>query len=633
MSATAEPYERRSVLLQGGRTAEMLSVRQEMDTVTVLKALEIPEMGAAIIVTGNTKPFPPPLENRLMDLLGRGVAQAAVESNAILIDDGTKEGVSAIVGQGVADRGGKSKLIGVLPQGKSAGVESPAGEQELDPNHTHFIRDEQEKDVSQAVTMSRLAEVASCNKDWILTILVGGEMEGASLDMVLQAVRRGWQLLVIEGSGPLADEITRLKREAQKVEKRTGRTWKYAKTFFSSNPLTSLRETNPRLYEILSDGKIIIIGTSFDAIQLRNLIKGIFTHPPKENILWTAWQKFAEYDKNSGRHRSHYHWLKNVPLVLGVLSTVLVLIYSVPMGVSLMAEGDPSQLGGNLAGEVARSQLWANWYVTFMGGLATLRLNPYVDLFFRFVIILLPISITIIMGIETRLKLGSKYILLRGAAEAVKRGIYSYRVLENREGNTPELLLPYNRQMLATHLAKISKYLSESDVNEAAFTPYEGRIPPNMFGAEAYDDGFSPLDPETYLKIRVGDQLKFYTKRTMQYEKRIRRLQTSMLIFGGIGTFLAAVGAQYWLPFSAAIVSAATAYLEYQQLEQILTKYNLTKASLETARANWLALSDEERPKNIQRLVREVEAILESENQGWVQFVSQVQEGQGQAVA
>ena len=68
------------------------------------------------------------------------------------------------------------------------------------------------------------------------------------------------------------------------------------------------------------------------------------------------------------------------------------------------------------------------------------------------------------------------------------------------EGET--IVGQYNRQMLATHLAKISKYLSESDVNEAAFTPYEGRIPPNMFGAEAYDDGFSPLDPETYLKIR-----------------------------------------------------------------------------------------------------------------------------------
>jgi len=71
--------------------------------------------------------------------------------------------------------------------------------------------------------------------------------------------------------------------------------------------------------------------------------------------------------------------------------------------------------------------------------------------------------------------------------------------------------------------------------------------------------------------------------------------------------------------------------LEYQQLETILTKYNLTKTSLENVRSNWLAsqetkVNKEQHEKNIQNLVREVEAILESENQGWVQYVSQAQE-------
>jgi hypothetical protein len=262
-----------------------------------------------------------------------------------------------------------------------------------------------------------------------------------------------------------------------------------------------------------------------------------------------------------------------------------------------------------------------------MNFLASLRLYPALDLIFRFTIIVLPITISIYIGIETRLKLGSKYILLRGAAEAVKRGIYSYRALGNRNVNSAEIHLPYNKPTLDEHLGKISKLLLESDVNEAAFNPYGGSIPPNMFGAEAYDDGFSFLEPDQYLKIRVGDQLKFYTQRTNQYEKRIRRLQYSMLILGGLGTFLAAIGAQYWIPFTAAIVSAATAFLEYQQLEHILTKYNLTKTSLENAQSKWMSLKEEERLAYIPKLVRDVEAILESENQGWVQYVNQVQEG------
>jgi hypothetical protein len=103
-----------------------------------------------------------------------------------------------------------------------------------------------------------------------------------------------------------------------------------------------------------------------------------------------------------------------------------------------------------------------------------------------------------------------------------------------------------------------------------------------------------------------------------------------MLIWGAVGTFLTAVGAQYWLPITAAIVSAMTAFLEYQQLEQILTKYNLTKNSLENIKSNWLSLPNRESPENVQNLVREVEATLESENQGWVQYVSQAQEHKDQ---
>ncbi|HLO17003.1 MAG TPA: SLATT domain-containing protein, partial [Anaerolineales bacterium] len=91
----------------------------------------------------------------------------------------------------------------------------------------------------------------------------------------------------------------------------------------------------------------------------------------------------------------------------------------------------------------------------------------------------------------------------------------------------------------------------------------------------------------------------------------------------------AAIGAQYWLPLTAAIVSTATAYLEYQQLEQILTKYNLTRSSLENIRSNWLALPEAERSKNVQKLVRDVEATLEGEHQGWVQYVSHLKEESG----
>lgn len=616
MPTQPDSFEKKSILFENGKSAQLLQLRQALDA-ELLKSLDIPPAQAAIIIAGSATPFQPRLKNRLTDLISRGVAQAALESDAILIDEGTNSGVSEIVGQGVADRGRKTKLIGVLPPRKATSPEEPVTEdaKNLDANHTHFLLNEEAQQVSQAEAMCRLAQAASENPDWILTILVGGESEGTALDLALETVRRRWPLVVIEGSGPLADQIVKIKKEMLAVEKRTGRIWKWIRPFSGPNPLARLRDTNPRLYEIISDGKLMVVGADFDAIQLRNLIKGLF-QPPREKILWTAWQRFAEYDTNSIRHRDAWRRLKNVPLYLGVYSTLLVLIYST-------TDLNPQNIiGGD------QSPLWAGWYTGSMSWLGNfIRTYPLLDLILRFTIILLPITASIFLGIETRLKLGSKYLVLRGAAETVKRGIYSYRVLKDRIQNSPELLLPYNQQGLATHLGNVSKLLTDSDVNEAAFAPYGGPIPPNMFGTEAYDDGFSTLDPETYARIRIGDQLKFYTLRTNQYEKRIRRLQYLMLILGGGGTFLAAIGAQYWLPLTAGIVSAATAYLEYQQLDQLLTKYNLTKSSLESAHADWQALSEEERqdPKKIQSLVQHVEAILESENQGWVQYIKQAQ--------
>lgn len=615
MSTAPDSSEKKTILFENGQSAEVLHIRQATDANEILKALSVPEAEAAIIVGGSSATFPDHIKNRLLDLVSRGVAQAALESKAILIDEGTKGGVSELVGQGAVDRGRKQHLVGVLPRGTTS-PDDPESGNSLEVNHTRFFLNEGEQLPRQAEMMCRLADAVGSKKGWILTVLVGGEPQGMALNLALETIRRGWTLVVIEGSGGLADQMVDIKKRIRSRQRRTGRWWKLIYRLSRSNPVEHLRDSNPRLYEVISDGRIMVVSKDFDATQLRNLIKGIFVSARK-TILWTAWQRFAEYDQNSSRHRDEWRKLRNRPLYLGVLSTLLVLLHST-------ATLDPARL---IEGE--QNLPWASIYtgvITMLGNF--IRNYSGLDLALRLAIIALPIIITYFLSLETRLKLGSKYLVLRGAAEAVKRGIYSFRVLKGRTKDSPESLLPYDEQDLAKHLGRVSKLLSDSDVNESAFVPYGGLLPPNMFGTEAYDDGFSPLSPETYVRVRIGDQLKFYTTRTNQFEKQIRSLQSWMLIFGGIGAFLAAVGAQYWLPLTAAIVSAATAYLEYQQWEQLLAKYNLTKASLEIVQADWLALPEDEREddKRVQSLVREVEAILESENQGWVQYIKQAQE-------
>jgi hypothetical protein len=151
-----------------------------------------------------------------------------------------------------------------------------------------------------------------------------------------------------------------------------------------------------------------------------------------------------------------------------------------------------------------------------------------------------------------------------------------------------------------------------------------------MYAASAIDDGVSSLTGDEYVKIRVGDQIQFYSRRTNQMERKLRWLQVAILVFGAVGAFLAATDLQYWLPITAALVTALTAFVEYRQFEQILIKYNFAKSTLEDLYAWWRSLSDVERTAgtaiadaNIRRLVRETEAVLESENSGWVQYLKE----------
>jgi hypothetical protein len=85
--------------------------------------------------------------------------------------------------------------------------------------------------------------------------------------------------------------------------KRRGKLWQWTYKIPDLDRLNRLQATNPRLFEIIRDGNISIIKKKSGADQLRKVIMRLFTDPHKEDVLWTAWQRFAEYDLNSSKHR------------------------------------------------------------------------------------------------------------------------------------------------------------------------------------------------------------------------------------------------------------------------------------------------------------------------------------------
>lgn len=590
------------ISFENGRQAEWVIVPPDADANAVLAALGLAVDQPVVVVSGSTRPIPDRKKHRLADLLSRGVANAAKESKAVIITGGTQAGVIELTGLGVAERGRATTLIGVAPLGKVNFPGMPETQKKgetapLDPNHTHFVLVESDQWGGETDLIFRLAKAIAGSKT-AATVLFGGNPRGIAMQEVLRTVRNKSPLVVVEGSQRLADEISRQVR----LSWGRGKVWKSVRQAGQAirRWLTpSLKGTDTLFNEVVEDGKVKLLRRNAQPVQLQKILTAQLKDKPADTILLRAWTRFATYDKNAARHQRIYRLMRNWPLILGVVTTALVLIYGVltnpPTNPKLPAPFDKAiLLPDSLAGQI-----------------------------FHFFIILFPIVTALCLAAESQFKPGNKWLLLRYYAEDIKKDIYSYRVLSSLVERDPKLDLPDEPLEVSASLTSIGQRLMRTEVNESALWPYDDQIPPKMYGAAEKDDGFSPMSPEDYIKIRINEQINFYSGRTNKLEKQLQPRQWMILLFGALGSLLAALGGnfQYWIPLTVAIVSALTAYLEYQQVSQTIIKYNQALTKLTNLADNWVAYTkkQQEDPMVITRLVDQAEQVMQSEHLGWVQ--------------
>jgi hypothetical protein len=106
-------------------------------------------------------------------------------------------------------------LLGIAPKGKIthpeiAGASAGSDGASLEPNHSHFVLVESNEWGGETGKMLELARAFNAP---IVAILVNGGAIAA--DEALQSVRNGWQLLVVEGSGRFADELSKAVHDGQ----------------------------------------------------------------------------------------------------------------------------------------------------------------------------------------------------------------------------------------------------------------------------------------------------------------------------------------------------------------------------------------------------------------------------------
>ena len=197
-----------TITFDNGNHAVVVTAGRDTDAQTILKTLDIAQPQALIMVFGGAKGLDDLRKARLTELFTDAIAPAAAELGALVIDGGTQSGVMAMMGEALARDGRGSQLLGIAPAGK---VTYPGGPSHanigdgapLEPNHSHFVLVESDEWGGETGTMFKLAGALNVA---VATMLInGGQIAGSE---ALQSVRNGWHLLVIEGSGRFADQLS-----------------------------------------------------------------------------------------------------------------------------------------------------------------------------------------------------------------------------------------------------------------------------------------------------------------------------------------------------------------------------------------------------------------------------------------
>lgn len=603
--------ERKFITFQNNNKAVAVFPSANNKVEDIVKTLDIKSYKAVLLIIGGADSLDEKVIPLLTQLFGRGIARAAAEAEAVIVDGGTKAGVIALMGEAVAARSYKTTLIGVAPkskviipgdntediqterddkQDKSGKTVTDATERvQLEPNHTHFVIIEGNEWGSETATIfkllnaltlrtaesgkpnyktSKLDSGKSTDKIPVLAVLAGGGQ--TSKDEAVRAVRQNIPLIVVEGSGGLADEISSA--------------WKQKATLLE----------DPLMAEIVSDGEIHLH-------SLNNSVKGIERLIIRElgidKVLTQAWEVFADYDLNARLQQNRFNTLQLAIITIGVIGTALAIIQQV------YAPKDPQN---NLLPVFLPRDANGNLTPTF----------PLVWWILYHLLIITPILLTVLITASNRFKQGSKWLLLRAGAESIKREIFRYRARAMDYKDESE-------KQLSKRVEDITRRTMRTEANLSALVRYnkDKGFPPYMDAARGGDDGFSYLTPDRYVEVRLGDQLNFFQRKSLKLERQLKVLYWLTFVIGGAGTYLAAVNQQVWIALTTAIVAAIGTYLGYRQTENTLTKYNQAATDLSNVKAWWNALSAEEQSlqQNIDSLVEHTEQVLQSELDGWVQ--------------
>jgi hypothetical protein len=185
---------------------QALSVRTNgnTDAASIVEALNLSQSRRLFILSGGAGGMSKEIVTQLSHLFIT-IGQMLAQMSCTVIDGGTESGVMRLMGRALARAGQNVPHIGVVPARAQAGPNGIEAEDVLDPHHSNFVLVDSDEWGGEVQVMYRLANYLSRQVPSLAMLVNGG---GISLQEVEQNVAQGREIIVISGSGRLADEIT-----------------------------------------------------------------------------------------------------------------------------------------------------------------------------------------------------------------------------------------------------------------------------------------------------------------------------------------------------------------------------------------------------------------------------------------
>jgi hypothetical protein len=194
------------VTFPGGGSARAVEAVPDADGAALVAALGLPEAVATVVLNGSAGEIDGRLAVRLSAAIGAdGLAGLAEREGLTVVTGGTDAGIFSILGRAMADR--SAPLVGVAPRGLVTWPGQPGSDRiPLEPHHSHFVLvDGAGAWGDETPALLGLVRALDRTAPSVAVICGGGPVTRRE---ALGHVREGRPLVVVSGTGRMADELT-----------------------------------------------------------------------------------------------------------------------------------------------------------------------------------------------------------------------------------------------------------------------------------------------------------------------------------------------------------------------------------------------------------------------------------------